>query len=470
MAKHYKFKCRECIPRVRSRCIQEAQISPGAKRIIERAFESHTDTEATWDLLQVNCLLVQREDLAVTEPNRPKSGLLGRMRTKQEHDAALQSEPAKEAPPIGHAPTVGPRDSLLSRMQTRDREAEPPTSVATGAPIPGPRRTPDTKPTLARPSSEAETVSDAPRKPATLLDRLRYEVETQPEPTAPAMEAQAPVPGPQAPVAESPAPPTEEPRPAAPPVTVAPALRLHYPPALRPEPATYFPPGPRVLVAKISGHRILLPEDGELILGRLDPLTRVKPDVDFTFEDRLDRGISRMHASITGWQGRYELTDLGSNNGTWLNNQKLPLQRTPILQIGDEVRLGTCVLYFDQAPEIYGKPFPAGQYFFYSTFSGRFMPLPDKASILIGRADPALGYRPDIDLSSEGDAASVVSRRHAKLVFSEGHFLVEDLGSANKTKIDGQPVYVGTQMPIGPGQHLWLGGCVLALDVMEGPG
>ena len=174
-----------------------------------------------------------------------------------------------------------------------------------------------------------------------------------------------------------------------------------------------------------------------------------------------------MHASINGWQGRYELTDLGSNNGTWLNSHRLPLQRAPILQIGDEVRLGSCVLYFDQAPEVYSRPFPTGQFFFYCTFSGRFMPLPDKATILIGRADPGLGYTPDIDLSHEGDAASVVSRRHAKLICSAGHFLVEDLGSANKTKIDGRPVYVGTQMPIGPGQHLWLGGCVLALDVME---
>jgi hypothetical protein len=144
------------------------------------------------------------------------------------------------------------------------------------------------------------------------------------------------------------------------------------------------------------------------------------------------------------------------------------LQRAPILQVGDEVRLGSCVLYFAQAPEAYSKPFPTSQFFFYCTFSGRFMPLPDKATILLGRADPALGYEPDIDLSHEGDAASVVSRRHAKLICSAGHFLVEDLGSANKTKIDGRPAYVGTQVPIGPGQHLWLGGCVLALDVMEG--
>ncbi len=461
MAKHYKFKCRECIPRVRSMCIQEAQISPGAKRIIERAFESHTDTEATWDLLQVNCLLVRREELIIGGPNHPKSGLLGRMRNKQEQEGATPvKEPEQEAPPVLHPPTPAARDSLLSRTQPREREAEPPAPAFPTMSMPEPRREADTGSDLAMPSVGEEIVPGTARKPATLLDRLRSEAEVRPEPPAAVVEPQAP---------PTEAPPIEERQKPAPTVTVPPVIHPRYPPAVPPEPVSYLPPGPRVLVVKASGHRILLPEDGELILGRLDPLTRVKPDVDLTFEDRLDRGISRMHASIGGWQGRYELTDLGSNNGTWLNNNRLPLQRAPILQVGDEIRLGGCVLYFDQAPEAYSKPFGANRCFFYCTFSGRFMPLPDKATILIGRADPALGYAPDIDLSNEGDAASVVSRRHAKLIHSAGQFLVEDLGSANKTKIDGRPVYVGTQVPIGPGQHLWLGGCVLALDVMEGP-
>jgi pSer/pThr/pTyr-binding forkhead associated (FHA) protein len=456
-------------------CIQEAQISPGAKRIIERAFESHTDTEATWDLLQVNCLLVQREELIIGEPSRPKSGLLGRMRNKQEQEAAASApEPAKEPSPIVRPPTPVTRDSLLSRMPPREREAEPPAPAYPTVSTPEPRRRPDTGPDLAVPSAGEEIVPGTARKPGTLLDRLRVEAEAQPEsPVAVTEPAQA-LPPEERPTEERllSEQTHEQPLPTVQPLPEQrqkpPVLRLRYPPVVPPEPTPYLPPGPRVLVVKASGHRILLPEDGELILGRLDPLTRVKPDIDLTFEDRLDRGISRMHASINGWQGRYELTDLGSNNGTWLNDHRLPLQRAPILQVGDEVRLGSCALYFDQAPEAYSRPFPVTQFFFYCTFSGHFFPLPEKATILIGRADPALGYTPDIDLSQEGDAASVVSRRHAKLICNAGQFLVEDLGSANKTKIDGRPVYVGTQVPISPGQHLWLGGCVLALDMMEG--
>ena len=88
---------------------------------------------------------------------------------------------------------------------------------------------------------------------------------------------------------------------------------------------------------------------------------------------------------------------------------------------------------------------------------------------MIGRADPGLDYKPDIDLSNEGEPAAVVSRRHAQLICREGKVFVEDLGSAYKTRIDGYQVYVSTQVPIRPGQHLWLGGCVLAFDVAEVP-
>jgi pSer/pThr/pTyr-binding forkhead associated (FHA) protein len=172
---------------------------------------------------------------------------------------------------------------------------------------------------------------------------------------------------------------------------------------------------------------------------------------------------------VNGWQGRYEITDLGSSNGTWINGERLRLQSTPTLQVGDEVRLGNCVLYFDQVPLIYKSPPPAGQYFMYANFSGTYFPLPNKDIFLIGRADPALGFQPDIDLSTEGDIASVVSRRHARLIRRGTEFLVEDLGSAYKTKIDGELVYVGVQMPIRPGQHLWLGGCILAFDVIDRP-
>ena len=134
------------------------------------------------------------------------------------------------------------------------------------------------------------------------------------------------------------------------------------------------------------------------------------------------------------------------------------------------VRLGNSVFYFDQTPELWRVPFPVGQYLLYVTFTARFFPLPDKETILIGRTDPSLGFVPDIDLHDEGNVGYVVSRRHAKLIRRGSSFLVEDMGSANQTRIDGTPVPLGAQMPIALGQHLWLGGCILALDIVDIPG
>jgi pSer/pThr/pTyr-binding forkhead associated (FHA) protein len=246
----------------------------------------------------------------------------------------------------------------------------------------------------------------------------------------------------------------------------SPLVEIRYPPASRPSPTSYQLPGPKVLVVAATGHRILLPENGDLVLGRLDPMAQIKPDIDFTFADRSRHGVSRRHASISGWHGRYEISDLGSGNGTWVNGERIELQQSTILHVGDEVRLGYASLFFDRAPPALQDPPDDASYFFYVTFTGRYFPLPDRTVITIGRADPVLGYTPDVDLSDEGDAASVVSRHHAKLIREGNGFMIEDLGSAFKTQVDGQPVYVGTHTPIRPGQHLWLGGCVLAFDLV----
>jgi pSer/pThr/pTyr-binding forkhead associated (FHA) protein len=454
MAKRYKYNCRECIPRVRNMCIEEAHISPGAKRIIERAFESHTDTEATWDLLQASCLLVQRDEMVIGEPaGGPRSTLLSRMRKREQESQPLAEEPAK-----GEKPPAASEPAQRTRQRPPDRSPDRPSSAKPGSP---PSQTP---PTIAPPSTDglgrsirarlgrlglgdtgkhmnpASSGTPAPPESPPLQDLIRR---GYPEPPAASTV--------EIPVRETP------------PVSGSP---LQYPPTSRPDSSLVSVPGPKVLVARESGHRILLPEDGELILGRFDPLTRVKPDIDLTFEDRYVHAVSRRHASINGWQGRYEITDLGSRNGTWINGQRLALHSAPILHVGDEVRLGNISFFFDEVPDLFKRPPPVARYFLYCTFTGKFFPLPDKPVILIGRLDPGLGYRPDIDLSDEGEAASVVSRRHAQLIRSDQQLLVEDLGSAYKTRIDGRPVYVGTQVPIRPGQHLWLGGCVLALDIV----
>jgi pSer/pThr/pTyr-binding forkhead associated (FHA) protein len=76
-----------------------------------------------------------------------------------------------------------------------------------------------------------------------------------------------------------------------------------------------------------------------------------------------------------------------------------------------------------------------------------------------------VGFIPDVDLSEEGDVCQVIARRHVKIIARSGRHYVEDLGSANGTKLNGVPMGIGKLGRLNPGDHLWLGGCVLAYDI-----
>ena len=84
----------------------------------------------------------------------------------------------------------------------------------------------------------------------------------------------------------------------------------------------------------VEGDRIHRLRQGANVIGRDDDCTVV---VDFT-------GVSRHHARITVEQDHFVLEDLGSKNGTWLNETKV-LERTD-LRDGDCVRLGGVSLTF----------------------------------------------------------------------------------------------------------------------------
>ena len=101
----------------------------------------------------------------------------------------------------------------------------------------------------------------------------------------------------------------------------------------------------------------------------------------------------------------------------------------------------------------------------WATFSGRRFSLPTWGEVIVGRSDPVVGFVPDIDLKDEGDAALVVARRHVKISARSGRHYVEDMGSANGTKLNGVRLGVGERGLLEPGDHLWLGGCVLAYDI-----
>jgi pSer/pThr/pTyr-binding forkhead associated (FHA) protein len=242
---------------------------------------------------------------------------------------------------------------------------------------------------------------------------------------------------------------------------------IRYPQAERPRAVMQARPGPRMLVSRVNGHRILLPRDDTLVLGRFDPSVKSAPDVDLTFEHGLAPGVACRQAKITGWQGQYVIEDLGGDTGTWINDQQLEPGKMHTLSIGDEVWFGRCPLFFDIVPAMWRLSLSRGQCFLYVTYTGRYFPLPDRDEILIGRADASVDAQPDIDLSSEAEAAGTVSRRHARLIRQGEQFLIEDLHSTNRTQVNGTKVLPDSPVPISPGQHLWLGGYTIAFDVLE---
>jgi pSer/pThr/pTyr-binding forkhead associated (FHA) protein len=357
-----KYNCRECPEAVRARCIEESHTSPSVKAMLRRAFTARTDTQQTWELLQINCL------------------------RRREEEAAR-----------------APRESLLSRRLRAAAKREQAEAAASQA-----------RPTVIGTEPVAEQVVPT----------------AQPEVVPPS--------------------PTPE--------------AAHVRPTARRAPRY-------ILTVEATSHRIALPEKGEIVLGRFDPVTGVAPDIDLSFDDRDAMMISRRHVRISARNRRHFLEDLGSTNGTKVNGRLLRIGERVLLVSGDRIWLGNCLLTYDPLPDWLSEP-PEGArptFYFLGTFTGHRFSLPTSGEVIIGRGDPDIGFVPDVDLAHEGHASTVVSRRHAKITFWRGQHYLEDLGSANGTRLNGTPIRLGESFPLRPGDHIWLGGCVLAYDI-EIPG
>ncbi|OFZ19826.1 MAG: hypothetical protein A2X94_16980 [Bdellovibrionales bacterium GWB1_55_8] len=90
-----------------------------------------------------------------------------------------------------------------------------------------------------------------------------------------------------------------------------------------------------------QGHRFFLAQD-EMTMGR-------DPSADITLADQ---SISRKHAKITKQNGRAVLTDLGSSNGTHVNDKRIKPGETVLLEKEDMIRIGNSILKFLPAGEL----------------------------------------------------------------------------------------------------------------------
>ena len=94
------------------------------------------------------------------------------------------------------------------------------------------------------------------------------------------------------------------------------------------------------LVDVATGDPFFIAKGDETMIGRSDPVTGILPDIDLTSVDN-NRSVSRRHAKILRKNDKYfVLEEVGTVNGTYVNDQKIPTGVPTELKNGDRVRIG----------------------------------------------------------------------------------------------------------------------------------
>ncbi len=89
---------------------------------------------------------------------------------------------------------------------------------------------------------------------------------------------------------------------------------------------------------------------GETLFGRLDPTESIYPDVDLSTHGGHEMGVSRRHLVIQQLDDEYRLEDLGSANGTIVNEVRIQPGEKVALAEGDIIYLGRLKAVFHLAP------------------------------------------------------------------------------------------------------------------------
>jgi pSer/pThr/pTyr-binding forkhead associated (FHA) protein len=85
---------------------------------------------------------------------------------------------------------------------------------------------------------------------------------------------------------------------------------------------------------------ITLTDQDEITLGRAGDNQSLLPDIDLSMYHAYERGVSRIHATISYHSKKWLVKDLDSSNGTLLNGNRIPARIPQPLSHGDIITLG----------------------------------------------------------------------------------------------------------------------------------
>lgn len=103
-----------------------------------------------------------------------------------------------------------------------------------------------------------------------------------------------------------------------------------------------------------------------------------------------------------------------------------------------------------------------GALFLYVLENAQSTIIVDKQNMVLGREDPGSKPTPG-DLSRFNAYAMGLSRNHAQITYEEGHYILEDLGSANGTWVNGRRLPPHEAYPLKNEDLIWLGKLVLTV-------
>lgn len=192
-----------------------------------------------------------------------------------------------------------------------------------------------------------------------------------------------------------------------------------------------------LLPTDASGNPIQLPL-GTATLGRAEGNTVVIEQ----------KAVSSQHARLLVGEAEVEVEDLGSANGTTVNERrvsgKLRLQEGDVLVLG---KVASFVVQIQRQPEAGMAPPPAAGYRLVGEEDSIQLLLPPEAGHYV------IGRESSCALILENKKS--VSRRHAELELdADGRMKVRDLASGNGTMVNGvkireAPLQVGDELQIG---------------------
>lgn len=184
-----------------------------------------------------------------------------------------------------------------------------------------------------------------------------------------------------------------------------------------------------------------------------------------------ERHVSRRHAVVSFQNGSFMITDLGSANGTYVNDKKLS-DPFPLAD-GDRIRLYVPLLDFSSivTDDEHAHAKATGTLIVPAGVGGTPVlqitagPQADAEialetdTVTIGRATRSAQW--DIALQDRA-----VSRPHAAITRGEdGIWTIEDLGSANGTILNGVPLVANEPQPLQDGSVITLGETVALFRV-----